>query len=319
MRDQKKLIVSHAPFWHNGGRVTDRSHQMFLAALPAAVVGVAQYGFPALGVLALAVATAVLWELGFNRAAKQPFSAGDGSTAVIGLLFGMMLPAATPWWAVVTGTFIAVVVGRQIFGGLGANPFNPVAVAIAILMLSWKSLLDFDAALVNFAFDFNPAYHLTAAKAFGSSAVQNVSLVDLLIGRQIGGIGSTCGIALILGGVYLILRGVIRWEISASFLAGAFVTAFIFNLVDPVRYASPWFHLLTGYTLIGAFFLVTEDSSSPVNFIPMLVFGALVGTVTVMIRNIGAFPEGLVYAILVGNLVQPLLDKIRPNALGKVV
>jgi electron transport complex protein RnfD len=85
-----------------------------------------------------------------------------------------------------------------------------------------------------------------------------------------------------------------------------------------VRYASPWFHLLTGYTLIGAFFLATEDSSSPVNFIPMLIFGALVGTVTVMIRNIGAFPDGLVFALLVGNLVQPLLDKIRPNALGKV-
>jgi electron transport complex protein RnfD len=318
MRDQKKLIVSHAPFWHNGSRVTDRSHHTLLALLPAAVVGIAQYGLPAFGVLALAVASAVLWELGFNRAAKQPYSAGDGTAAVIGLVFGMMLPAATPWWAVVTGTFVAVVVGRQIFGGLGANPFNPVAVSLAILMVSWKSVLDFDSALVNFTFDFNPAYHLTAAKAIGAGAVQNLSLVDLLIGRQIGGIGSTCGIALIVGGLYLMLRGVIRWEISASFLAGVFVTAFIFNLADPVRYASPWFHLLTGYTLIGAFFLATEDSSSPVNFIPMLIFGALVGTVTVMIRNIGAFPDGLVFALLVGNLVQPLLDKIRPNALGKV-
>jgi electron transport complex protein RnfD len=139
------------------------------------------------------------------------------------------------------------------------------------------------------------------------------------MGQQSGGIGSTFGLGLIIGGIYLIIRGFIRWEISVSFLAGVLITAMFFNIIDPARYAGPVFHLLTGYTLIGAFFLATEDSSSPVNFIPMLIYGAGAGIMTVLIRNIGAYVDGVVFAILLMNLVNPLLDKIRPKALGKVV
>jgi electron transport complex protein RnfD len=318
MPNQKKLIVSHAPFWHNGSRVTDRSRHLLLAAAPAALFGIYQFGAPALRVLALAVASAVLWEFAFTRAARRPASVGDGTAAVIGLLFGMMLPAAAPWWVVVTGTFIAIVVGRQIYGGIGANPFNPVAVAVSILLLSWQRQMDFDLALVNFPFDFPALYPLSAVKAFGTGAIKNISATDLLMGRQIGGVGATFGLGLILGGVYLMLRGVIRWEISLSFLAGVAATAFLFNLANPTKFAPAGFHLLTGFTLIGAFFLATEDSSSPVNFIPMLIYGAAGGVITVLIRNIGAFADGVVYAVLVVNLIQPLLDKIRPNALGKV-
>ncbi|MBI5580843.1 MAG: RnfABCDGE type electron transport complex subunit D [Deltaproteobacteria bacterium] len=319
MPEHQKLIVSHAPFWHNCNRVTDRSRDIFLAALPAALFGVYQYGVSALGVLALSVSSAVLWELAFTRVAGRPVSVGDGTAAVIGLLLGMMLPASMPWWGILTGTFLAVVVARQIYGGIGANPFNPVAVALAILMLAWKGRMDFDAALVNYPFDFPAVYHLTAVKAFGTAAIGDVSLGDLLLGRQIGGIGCTFGLGLILGGVYLLVRGVIRWEITLSMLAGVALTAFIFNQVDPAKFASPAFHLLTGYTLIGAFFLAPEDPSSPVNFLPMLIYGAVIGSVVVFIRDIGVFAEGLPYAVLVGNLIQPLVDKIRPKALGKVV
>lgn len=318
MAEGQKLIVAHAPFWHSGSRVTDRSRQIFIAALPAALFGVIQYGAPGLWVLALSTASAVLWELGFTRLAKQPDSIGDGQAAVIGLLLGMMLPATFPWWAVLTGTFLAVVVARQIYGGIGANPFNPVAVAVGILTLSWKRLMDFDAALAGIPFDF-PAFDLlTTAKAFGAAAVADASLLDLLIGRQIGGVGCAFGLGLILGGAYLILRGVIRWEIALSFIAGLAATAALFHLVNPGKFAPAGFHLLTGYSLIGAFFLATEDASSPVNFVPMLIYGAAGGAITVTIRNIGAFPDGVVFAILVINLIQPLLDKIRPRALGKV-
>jgi len=318
MPNQKKLIVSHAPFWHNGSRVTDRSRQVLLGAAPAALFGIYQFGAPALRVLALAMASAVLWEFAFTRVARRPASVGDGTAAVIGLLFGMLLPASAAWWVVVTGTFIAIVVGRQIYGGIGANPFNPVAVAVGILLLSWQRQMDFDIALVSFPFDFPALYPLSAVKAFGTQAIRHISMADLLLGRQIGGIGTTFGLGLIVGGAYLMLRGVIRWEISVSFLAGVAVTAFIFNLANPAKYATAGFHLLTGFTLIGAFFLATEDSSSPVNFFPMLIYGAVGGIITVLIRNIGAFPDGVVYAVLVINLIQPLLDKIRPKALGKV-
>ena len=318
MPEHQKLIVSHAPFWHNGSRVTDRSRQIFLAALPAALFGVYQYGLSALGVLALSVSSAVLWELAFTRVAGRPVSVGDGTAAVIGLLLGMMLPASMPWWGVLTGTFLAVVVARQVYGGIGANPFNPVAVAVAILMLAWKQRMDVDTALVAYAFDYPAAFHLAAVKAFGTSAIKDLSLADLFLGRQVGTIGSAFGPGLVAGGVYLILRGTIRWEIPLAFLAGVAATATVFHLADPAHYAPAGFHLVTGFTLLGAFFLATEDSSSPVNVVPMLIYGAIGGAVTVFIRTIGVFAEGLVFAILVGNLLQPLLDKIRPRALGKV-
>lgn len=315
---EPRLVVSAAPYWHVGSRVAERNWNVMLAALPAALYGVMQFGMPAAAVLALSTASAVLWEIAFARAAGRRVTVDDGSSAAIGMLFGMMLPATTPWWMVVTGTFLAVVVGRQIYGGIGANPFNPVAVAVAILMLAWRQRMDVDTALVAYAFDYPAAFHLAAVKAFGTGAIEDLRLVDLFLGRQVGTIGATFGLGLLLGGVYLVLRGTVRWEIPAAFLAGVAVTAAVFNWVDPTRYAPAAFHLVTGFTLLGAFFLATEDSSSPVNPLPMAIYGLLGGAVTVFIRNIGVFAEGLVFAVLVGNLLQPLLDKIRPKALGKV-
>jgi electron transport complex protein RnfD len=318
MINRTQLIVSHPPYWHNGSRVSERSYHIMGALLPAVLLGVSQYGAAALGVVCLSVSSAIGWEWAMNRLMKRPVTVGDGNAALIGLLFAMLLPATTPWWAVLTGTFVAVVIGQQIFGGIGANPYNPVCVSYAILMVSWKDLFDFDLALLNYDLGFTMAYPLGAAKAFGAEAVASFSPGALLLGQQVGGIGTGFGLGLIAGGLYLILRGFIRWEIAISYLGGVFLTAYMFNISNPQLYAGPAFHLLTGYTLIAAFFLMTEDASSPVNFIAMLLYGAMGGLMTVLIRNIGAYPEGVILAILVVNTVNPLLDKIRPKALGKV-
>jgi electron transport complex protein RnfD len=319
MTNRKKFIVSHAPFWHYGSNITERSYHTMLAALPAVLMGIFYFGVPALSVVALSVSSAIGWELAINKVTKQSITIGDGNAALIGLLFAMLVPATMPWWAVLTGTFIVVVIGKHIFGGIGGNVFNPVVLAVAILAISWKYLLDFDAALLNYDPGFMMAAPLVKLKAFGVNAVKDFSYVNLLFGRQAGGIGSGFGLGLIAGGVYLILKGFIRWEIALSFLAGVFGMASVFYVIDPTRFADPIFHLLTGYTLIGAFFLATEDSASPVNFIPMLIYGAVGGIVTVLIRNIGVYADGVLYAILVINLIQPLVDKIRPQAVGKVV
>jgi electron transport complex protein RnfD len=191
-------------------------------------------------------------------------------------------------------------------------------IAYAILLLSWKTYLDFDAQLLNFDFSFVAVYPPAALKAFGPDAISQFNLMDLFLGRQVGGIGSTCGLALLIGGIYLILRGYVRWQIPVAFIAGLIITAALFKVADPSRYAGPFFHLFTGYAMIGAFFLATDDSSSPVNKVPMLIFGAVGGVMTMLIRNIGAYPDGVIYAILVINLINPLLDKIRPKAIGKV-
>lgn len=315
---QKKLIVSHAPFYHSGRRVTERSYHTMLAALPALLLGFYHYGMPALGVVCLSVSSAIIWELAINLVTKRTITIGDGNAALLGLLFAMLVPATLPWWAVITGTAIVIIIGKQIFGGIGSNAFHPVALAIAMMMLSWGHLFDFDAALLNYDLEFATMYPLAAVKYLGAESVADLSLTDLLMGRQLGGIGSTFGLGLLIGGIYLMLRAFIRWEIALTFLAGIYLTAFVFNLFDPVRFAPPAFHLLTGYTLIGAFFLATEDSSSPVNFVPMLIYGAAGGIMTVLIRNIGAWVDGIILAILVINLISPLLDKIRPQALGKV-
>ena len=318
MFEQKKLIVSHAPFWHIGNRVTGRSYHTMLAALPAVIAGLVYYGAPVIGVVGLSVGTAMLWELLINKVMKKPPTIGDGNAALIGLLLAMVFPATMPWWAVITGTFIAVVVGKQIFGGIGSNAFSPVALAVAIMMVSWKDLFDFNGMLLNYDVSFVAAHPLASAKAFGATSVASLSIGDLLMGRQLGALGSTFGLGLIIGGIYLMIRGFIRWEISLAFLAGVYVTAMLFNIVDPARFAGPGFHIVSGYTLIGALFLATDDGSSPVWFAPMLIYGAIGGIMTVLIRNIGAYVDGVMLAILVANLISPLLDKIRPKALGKV-
>lgn len=319
MHSTLKLTVSHAPFWHNGSSISSKSSNILLASLLAVIPGCLQYGVSAVGVVALSIASAIIWEVLINLISRRPISVGDGNAALIGMMFAMMLPATTPWWAVVTGTFFAVVIGKAVFGGIGANPFNPAVLTMAILMVSWGDLFDFNAALLNYQFDFTAVYPLVLSKSFGASAVENYALMDLLFGKQIGGIGSTFGIGLIAGGIYLMLRGFIRWEISISFLIGIFASALFFNILNPELYAGPGFHMLTGYTLIGAFFLATEDSSSPVNFLPMIIYGLLGGALTVMIRNIGTHIDGVLYAIMIINLVNPIVDKIRPKALGKGV
>ena len=319
MNKDKQFIVSHAPFWHIGSSIFEKNVHIILAALIAIIPSLFHYGLAAIAVVSLSVSMAMLWELIFNWLAKRPASIGDGNAALMGLLFAMLIPATTPFWVVITGTFLVVVIGKQIFGGIGANPFHPVLIGLAIIRISWSDFFDFDQALLNIDLGFYMVYPLTALKSFGTGAIESFSTWDLLMGRQVGGIGSTFGIGLIVGGLYLVARGFIRWEISISFLVGIFIAAFIFNQVDPSKYAGPVFHTLTGYTLIGAFFLVTDDSSSPVHFIPMLIYGLGGGIMTILIRSIGAYPDGVVFAILLMNLANPLIDKIRPKAMGKVV
>ncbi len=315
-----KLTVSHAPFWHDGGSLFKTNLNMMIAALPAVIFGLVQFGAPALGVLTLSLSTAMAWDCIVTLASRKKASIGDLDSAIIGLFLGMMLPATAPFWMVIVGTFLAVIIGKMIYGGIGGNPFNPSLLGIAILTLSWANHLDFDAAYVNYDFNFTALAPLAALKTKGASAVADLfPFSDLIMGRQVGAIGTTFGLGLILGGIYLILRGFIRWEIPVSFIIGIVFTSLCFSLTTPDKYAGPMIHLFSGYTLFGAFFLLPENSSSPVNKIPMLIFGFGAATMIILMRNIGAYDDGTVLAILLFNVINPLIDKIRPKALGKEV
>ena len=312
-----KLTVSHAPFWHDGDSLFQKNLNIILAMLPAAIFGILQFGAPALGVLALSLSFAMLWETAINLISKKPPAIDDLDSAVIGLLFGMMLPAVTPWWLILVGTFVAVFVGKIIFGGTGANPFNPALVGMAVLMMSWNMFFDFDTAYVDYDFAFTALAPLAAVKAQGAAAADMFTLGDLLMGREVGAVGAVFGLGIIIGGIYLILRGYTRWELTLSFIAGILVTASIFHIASPQVYVDPMFHLLSGYTLLGAFFLITESASSPVNRIPMFIYGFLGGFMIILMRNVGMYADGTVLAVLLVNLVTPLVDNIRPTALGK--
>jgi electron transport complex protein RnfD len=317
--NNNKLIVSPAPHWHDGSRISIRNINIAAATLPALIVGISIFGLPALRVLTLSVGCAMLAELIINFATRQEISIDDGSAAISGLLLGMLLPATAPWWLVVVGAFVAIIVGKSVFGGIGSNPLSPTLIGFAIIMISWKGHMDFDEAFLSFDPGFYMAYPLAAVKHFGTEAAARYDLMDLFIGKQVGGVGAVCGLGLLIGGIYLILRGFIRWEIAVSFLVGIFITAFLFNISNPEKYASPMFHLLTGNVMLGAFFLATDDTTSPVNFIPMLIFGLSCGIMVVLIRSVGFYFDGVVLAILLIELINPLLDKIRPKAIGKVV
>jgi electron transport complex protein RnfD len=319
MNNNIKLTVSPAPHWHNGSSISAKNINIAAAALPAIIVGISIFGMPALRVLTLAVGSAMFAELFINLITKSEITIDDGSAAISGLLMGMLLPASAPWWLVVIGAFVAIIIGKAVFGGIGSNPLSPTLIGYAVVMISWNDHMDFDAALLNYDPGFIMAYPLAAVKHFGAAAAGNYELMDLFLGKQSGGIGAVCGLALLVGGIYLCLRGYIRWEIAVSLLLGIFVTAFLFNMANPEKYASPLFHLLTGNVMIAAFFLATDDTSSPVNFIPMLIFGLSCGIMIILIRNLGVYSDGVIFALLLIGLINPLIDKIRPKAMGKVV
>ena len=209
----------------------------------------------------------------------------DGTAALTGFLLAALLPVGTPWWAVIIGAAVAVVLGRQIFGGFGGNPFNPVMVGWVVLQLSWPQA-------VNTFFDPVPLFEGLGKMAaldptemplglldFGANAgvAGFYPLSSILVGGIPGGIGATSVIALLLGGGYLIHKKVIPWQIPTGFLGGLFLFSLIFWLADSSTYANPFYHLFFGYTLIGAFFLATDINTSPYTSTGAIIYGVGIG------------------------------------------
>ncbi len=230
MVKQNKFTVSHAPFWHDGDSIKAMNLNIMAAALPATLFGIMQFGMPALGVICLSIASAMAWEALFCVASKRPIIINDYNAAVIGMLFGMMLPATVPWWAVITGTFVCIVVGQQIFGGIGGNPFNPTLIGIAITSLSWQHLFDFNTALVNYQFAFTALDPLAALKHQGTAVVAMFPTDSLLMGKQVGAIGSIFGAGLIVGGIKNArqLEAIAHLNIAIAFGGGGTDAGFVY-------------------------------------------------------------------------------------------
>jgi electron transport complex protein RnfD len=291
----------------------------FVAALiPAATVGVFYFGMPALTVLITATTgctalAALVRRRGGRGGAPQP----DGRAALIGLLLGMSLPPASPVWMVVAGCAIAILLDKVLRGGLGFNPFNPALLACACLLLCFPvsmSTWSPPTGLFTAAPD-----GVTAASPLGAVKVElltkgtalaarGVNLLDGLVGRLPGGVGETSAIALALGGLFLIWRGSIAWQIPVSFMGAVAMLAAGTAAVDPGRFPGAGFHLLTGGLVLGAFFMASDRATSPATARGQLLYGCGCGVLTWCIRSYSVYPEGVGFGILLMNALTPLID-----------
>ncbi len=305
-----KLIVSFAPHLHSGTNISTTMYTLITALFPALFYGIYLFGIDGARVVGLSVLTCLVSEYIIQKLFKKPVTITDGSAVLSGLLFGMILPSACPFWLVIVGGFMSMLVGKHVFGGLGSNPFNCVLVGWAMVKISWKYHMDFNLISIKSNLDILTGYPLGILKKAGVSGLENISLIEIFVGKEIGGIGCTSALLLLLGGLFLIYRGIIPWRIPVAFIIGIVITSLIFNLSDSTKYAGPLFNLFTGTTLMGAFFLATDYSSSPVNKISMLIFGFGCGVFTMLLRSWSMYEDGTFFAILLMNIVTPFLDKI---------
>lgn len=306
-----KLVVSSSPHWHGKISVAKIHGNFILALLPAVIFAILNYGMHAVRVITLAVATALIADILIRKAFKKAITAADGSAFLIGLVFALILPPSVPYWLVIIGAFLCIAIGKEIFGGLGSNPLNPVLIGWAILHISWPGYLNFNLAFASYNLDFPIHYPLTMLKNGGTELISDFKLIDLLLGKQVGGMGAAAVLFLLIGGIYLLVRKIIAWEIPLFFTIGVLVMSAIFWLGNSAAYANPLFHLLTGNVMIGMFFLATDYSSSPYNRWGMIVFGLGCGMLTVILRTWSIYPDGVIFAILIMNLFTPLLDRIK--------
>lgn len=309
----KKLVFSPSPHVHNGDGTSLVMYTFIAALLPAIVFSFTVFGWHSARVFALAGASAMTWEWGVQKLFRVPVTVSDGSALLTGLLLAAMLPASVPWWVVIVGTGIAIIVGKQLFGGLGSNPFCPALVGWAVLSISWGYHISFELTVIEFDIPYSILYPLAILKHYGAHASNIFSMQDLALGRQAGGLATASPLLLLCGGLFLLIRGVISWRIPMGFIAGVLVTTGLFWVVSPEATASPLFHLLTGNLMLGIFFLATDYPSSPVEFVPQLLFGLGCGALTILFRVWSLDDDGVVFAILLMNVANPLLDKIRPR------
>lgn len=309
---QPILTVTVPPHVHCGRTIKGYMAETLVSLMPALIMAVIAFGMGAMRVVALSCAVAVISEAICNRATKQEQAIDDFSAIHTGLLFAFLLPASAPWWLVTIGSASSIVLGKMIFGGLGGNPLCVPLVGWAVCRISWGPTMDTNATMLMSEL---PA-PLQMLKYFGVESVQSLDSMSLMLGNQLGGLGEIQVLALLAGGIFLIVRRHISWEIPTAFIVGVLATGYIYQLIDAKAYASPLFHLLSGGTLFGAFFLATEPASSPTGRIPALIYGLVAGIMVIVIRVYGIYPDGVPFAVLLANLFTPLLDRIRPKPFG---
>lgn len=298
-----KLKVSVSPHIHSGVTTQKIMLDVIIALMPAAAAGCIIFGIRALFVMMASVSAAVLSELAFCLICKREVTISDLSAVVTGLILALSLPVSMPYWQVAIGAVFAIIFVKCIFGGIGQNFANPAVTARVFMIIAFSKTVAAAAAPsgVDAVSSATPLGILE-----GASEGTLPSLVDMLIGKRAGAIGETCTIALLIGGIYLIIKRVISWHTPVAFIASTFVFIFIFT--GDAKTAL--YHILLGGLFIGAIFMATDYSTTPTNTFGKVVFGIGAGLITSVIRIWGSLPEGVSYAILLMNILTPYIEKL---------
>ena len=318
---QNNLTVSPGP--HISKAMSTRSVMLdvIIALVPAMIMAVVFFRLEAIRLTGVCVITCVLTEWLCNLVRKKPCSLGDLSAILTGLLLALSLPPDLPWWAAVIGSAFAIAIGKMVFGGLGCNIFNPAMVGRAfltpcfgLLMTTWMM----PATVQGISPELIDATTQPTPLAMSKEAIKKeaVSAEDMdkqikytFFGATGGCLGETSSLALLIGAAWLFIRKTISWHIPIAILASVFLWAQVGNWMDPSAYASPLIHLTAGGIMLCAFFIATDPVTAPLTKKGMLIFGIGVGSITMLIRMVGEYPEGIMFSILLMNAITPLIDR----------
>ena len=306
------LTVSPAP--HSRGSITTRRimREVIVALLPIMLASIYFFRWPAVKLIAVCIGGCIITEIIFQKIRGKKLSISDGSVVITGLLLAFILPPNLPWGAAILGAVVAVGLGKQIFGGLGLNIFNPALIGRAFLTAAFPVLLT--RYVQPYTLDA-----ITEATPLGLMKFEGIAtpLVKLFLGNTSGSLGETSRLAIILGGGYLLIKRYIDWRIPLAIIIAVAIGGGAFWLIQPAQYPSPLFHLLAGGLMLGAFFMATDPVASPMTKKGRWIFGIGIGILVVVIRLFGGLPEGVMYAILIMEAAVPLINRIsRPRVFG---
>lgn len=310
-------IVSASPHLHSGASTDRIMRDVVIALTPAFGFSLWIFGLQALLTTVVAIGACVIFEWAISKyLLKVQPTICDWSAVVTGYLLAFNLPYDLSPWIVVLGSLVAIGIGKMSFGGLGRNPFNPALVGRVFLLISFPvQMTTFTAAD-----GVTGATPLTAVKeALSRGTMPEIDMSGMLLGFKGGSLGEVAGILLIIGGLYLIVRKVITWHIPVYTLGTMAIFSSILYLIDPMQFTSPLFNIFAGGALLGAIYMATDYSSSPMSKSGMAVFGIGIGLITMLIRTWGAYPEGISFAILIMNATVPLINMyVKPRRFGVV-
>ena len=313
-------MINNSPYVRAQASVTRVMLKVLLALVPAIAVYVWQFGPAILIQLALATATALVCESAMLklRGKPQALFLSDLSAVVTAWLIALAFPPIAPWWLIVTGTAMAIVVAKHLYGGLGQNPFNPAMVAYCVMIVAFPSLMtQWPSALPDAITSATPLDALRTGLRAADSTVASISADPAIFGSVAGRGWEWIALAYLLGGLWLVQQKIITWQIPVGFIAGLGVISGAFWLADSAQYASPLLHLAAGGSMLGAFFILTDPVSAATTPRGKLIYAAGAGLIVYLIRVFGAYPDGVAFATLLMNICVPLIDmKTQPPVFG---